>query len=226
MPAISPTAINRTPKFTILVTEEREPAFHLNWNAVRQKGLPVNRVMIVGMLVFAVSPGFARRARVDFDHNVHFSSYKTYSWAPWSNGQPSEPPFPNQLMQERITGFVEEALAARGLKHVATGGDLLIKCRVNISEQPVFTTFSSGLGPGWGGGWGWGPGWGWGSGIATTTVQTFYEGTLVVDIVDARRNQLVFQGTSTHTVSSRPARNTKKFAHAVNEVFEKYPPRL
>jgi hypothetical protein len=92
---------------------------------------------------------------------------------------------------------------------------------VDVKEQPVFTTISSGMGPGWG--WGWG--WGWDDGIATTTVQTIYLGTLVVDLVDAHRKQLVFQGTSTQTISSRPERNTKRLAEAVNRVFEKYPPR-
>jgi hypothetical protein len=124
-------------------------------------------------------------------------------------------------MQERIAGFIDQALAARGLKRVTTGGDLLITYGINVTEQPVFTTFSSGFASGWGCCWD----GGWGSGIATTTVQYFYEGTLIVDIVDLNRNQLVFQGTSTHQISSRPERNTRRLGRAVNEVFEKYPPR-
>jgi hypothetical protein len=44
-------------------------------------------------------------------------------------------------------------------------------------------------------------------------------------MVDAKQNQLVFQGTSTQAVSTRPERNSKKLAKAVNEIFEKYPPR-
>jgi len=122
-------------------------------------------------------------------------------------------------MQERITGFIDQALAARGLKRVTTGGDLLVTYGINVTEQPVLTTFSSG------GAWGCCWDGGWGSGISTTTVQYFYEGTLIVDMVDAHRNQLVFQGTSSHQISSRPERNTRRLSRAVNEVFEKYPPR-
>jgi len=122
-------------------------------------------------------------------------------------------------MQERIAGFIDQALAARGLKRVTTGGDLLVTYGINVTEQPVLTTFSSG------GGWGCCWDGGWGSGISTTTVQYFYEGTLIVDMVDAHRNQLVFQGTSSHQISSRPERNTRRLSRAVNEVFEKYPPR-
>jgi hypothetical protein len=45
-------------------------------------------------------------------------------------------------------------------------------------------------------------------------------------MVDANQKKLVFQGTSTQTISSRPERNSRKLAKAVNEIFEKYPPRL
>jgi hypothetical protein len=180
--------------------------------------------MVFVALAFSVSPGVAEKVRVDFDHQTHFSCYKTYSWAQPPVIQSAGTQFPNQLMQERIVGFIEEALAARGLKRVPKGGDLLLKYQMNVTEQPQFVTFSDGWGPGWGAGWG--PGWGWGSGFSTTTVETIYKGTLVVDMADSRQKQLVFQGVSTQPISSRPARNTKRLSKAVNEIFEKFPPQL
>jgi hypothetical protein len=44
--------------------------------------------------------------------------------------------------------------------------------------------------------------------------------------VDANQKRLVFEGTSTQTISSRPERNTRRLTRAVNEIFEKYPPQL
>jgi hypothetical protein len=170
---------------------------------------------MIGALVCAASPGFAHRIRVDFDHGIHFSRYKTYRWVD-SVGPPVQGLiFPNQLIQERIAGLIEEAMAARGFKRVPTGGDLLISYGIQVTEHPQFTTFYDGAGPGWG----------WGSGFSTTTVQTIYEGTLVLDMVDANQKKLVFQGTSTQTISSRPERNTRRLAKAVNQIFEKYPPQ-
>jgi len=176
----------------------------------------MNRIITLGMLAMAVSPGFAHTVRVDFDHGTHFSSYKTYSWLHSADVESSPALFPNQLMEKRIASSIEEALAARGLKRVPSGGDLLISYRINVTEHPEYVTFSDGWGP---------TGLGWGSGFTTTTVQIRYEGTLVIAMIDTKQNQLVFQGTSTQAISSRPEKNTKKLAKAVNEVFQRYPPQ-
>jgi hypothetical protein len=174
----------------------------------------MKRIIPLLVLACAVFPAGAQKARIDFDHGRHFSRYKSYSWVQAPDGQSPDALFPNQLMRERIAGFIEEALAAKGLKRVESGGDLLVSYQVKVTEEPMYTT----IGNGWG--------WGWGSGISTTTTDMIYQGTLVVDMSDAHQKQLVFQGKSTQTISSRPAKNTRRLAKAVNEIFEKYPPKM
>jgi hypothetical protein len=120
-------------------------------------------------------------------------------------------------MQERVVGFVDEALSTRRLKRVESGGDLLLSCRMDVHQQEMFTTFNNGFGFGWDAGWG--------SSISTTTVQSWLTGTLTVNLVDARQKRLVFQGVSTATISSRPERNTRRYAKVVSKIFDKYPPR-
>ena len=172
----------------------------------------MKRLVLTIALVCAVWPVAAQKARVDFDHAGDFSHYRTYRWV----GPPDMDSL-NQLMQERVTGWVEEALAAKQLKRVETGGDLLVGLHMNVREEPVFTTFTDSTGFGWD--------FGWGSSISTTTADLVHVGTLTIDLVDSHRNQLVFQGVSTATISSKPAHNTRRLAKAVNEIFEKYPPR-
>jgi len=161
-----------------------------------------------------VLPAFAHKTTVDFDHGRHFSNYRTYSWAETPNPLSADIPFPNQLMRQRISSYIEEALAARGYRRVPSNGDLLVSYQMEVSEEPVYTT----IGDNWG--------WGWNDGISTTRLSMIYHGTLVVDMRDARQKQLVFQGVSTHTISSKPSRNSKKLADAVEDIFSKYPPQL
>jgi len=192
----------------------------------------MSRIMVLLALISVVSPGIAQKVRVDYDHACNFSRYKTYRWVELQKERSPDVQFPNQLMQERIVGFVQEALTAKQFTRVETGGDLLVDYVVKINAAPQFTTFSDAVGPGWGwGGWGWaGPGccgWGWsggwGSAFSTTTTQTIWTGTLVINMTDARQKQLVFQGVSTDTISSKADKNTRRFQKGIDEIFEKYP---
>jgi hypothetical protein len=124
-------------------------------------------------------------------------------------------------MEQRIMRFIDEALAARGFNRVSTGGDLLVSYTTKVTEEQQLNTFWDGVGPGWG----WGSAWGWNSGFSTTTIETIYHGTLIVDMVDANRKKLVFQGIATDTISSKPQKNTQRYARAVSEIFEHYPPQ-
>jgi hypothetical protein len=170
----------------------------------------MKRLVLILAISCAISPVAVPKAHVDFDHAYDFSRYRTYQWV-----APSNVDLLNQLMQSRLVGFVEEALAAKHLKRVETGGDLLVNFQMNARQETTYTTFGDGFG--WDGSWG--------GGIAITTEQVTTLGTLTVDVVDSRSNHLVFEGVSTAPISSKPAHNTKRLAKAVSEIFEKYPPR-
>jgi hypothetical protein len=197
--------------------------FHLS---LAGTGGQMSRSMILLALASVVSPGVAQKVRVDYEHGCNFSRYKTYSWV---QSRQADAEFPNQLMQQRIVGFVEEALAAKHFTRVERDADLLVAYDIKVNEQPQYTTYTDSVGPGWGG-WGccgWAGGWGggFGSAFSTTFTETISLGTLVVNMSDARQKQLVFQGVSTATISSRAEKNAKRLQKGINEMFEKYPPR-
>jgi hypothetical protein len=161
-----------------------------------------------------VMPVGAHKTTVDFDRRSQFSRYKTYAWEQATDPQSIETTFPNQLMRQRIAASIEEALAARGYKRAGSNPDLLLSYNLAVTQEPVYTT----IGDGWG--------WGWNGGVSTTRLDVIYHSTLIVDLRDARHKQLVFQGVSTHTLASKPSKNSKKLVEAVDQIFEKYPPQL
>jgi len=66
--------------------------------------------------------------------------------------------------------------------------------------------------------------WGGGFGSATTTVNTYEEGTLIVDLFDAKTQEAVWRGTATQDLSSNPEKQSKNIDKAVQKLFSKFPP--
>jgi hypothetical protein len=56
-------------------------------------------------------------------------------------------------------------------------------------------------------------------------VGQYQEGTATIELVDATRKELVWQGTTTSTLSKTPTKVTKQINEVVAAVFEKFPVR-
>jgi hypothetical protein len=81
------------------------------------------------------------------------------------------------------------------------------------------------MGYGYGGGWYWGGYGGYGGmGSSTTRVRTYNQGTIVIDMWDAKAKELVWRGIVTDTISDNPQKNIDKINKGLARVFERYPP--
>jgi hypothetical protein len=96
-----------------------------------------------------------------------------------------------------------------------------------FDKEKDISTFSSGYGGGYGAyGWGWGGG-GWAGGTTTTQVRDILVGTLVIDLADAKKAQLVWRGMGVKEVNTQanPEKRDKSIANAVKKIFKNYPPK-
>jgi hypothetical protein len=189
------------------------------------KTITIGMRVVVG-LCFLLTAGtaFAQKVSVDFDKDVDFSKYKTYSFA-------SGTPTPVTLTNQRIEKAIEAQLAAKGLTRVESDADLTVVFHCAVTQQTQLNTTSLGgwgWGPGWRRGWGWGGGWrgGWGGlgGTAITQVEQIPVGTLIVEIGDSANKKYIWRGTATKTISSKPDKNAKAIDGEVKKMFEKFPP--
>ncbi len=172
---------------------------------------PIRRTA-VGTMFFVVMLGtaFAQHIKTDFDHQANFSQYKTYSW------QEIKPA--NSLWDARIKNAVDAQLAAKGWTQVDNGGDVAIVAIKTTQTQRTLQTFYDGMG----GGWRW-RGMG-GFGQSTTTEQDYKEGTLVVDLYDAKTKQLIWRGSAQDTLSDKATKNEKNLDKGVAKMFKAFPP--
>lgn len=151
-----------------------------------------------------------QHVKTDFDHHADFSQYKTYSWQAIKGA--------NSLWDSRIKNVVNAQLEARGWSEVDSGGDVAIVAVKATQTQRTLQTFYDGFG----GGWGW-RGFG-GFGDATTTEQDYKEGTLVVDMYDAKTKQLIWRSSAEDTLSDKAEKNEKNLDKGVAKMFKKFPP--
>ena len=76
-------------------------------------------------------------------------------------------------------------------------------------------------------GWGWGA-WGpWGpwSGGFGNTVSRTTEGTLYIDLIDATKKELVWQGQGTGYLARNVERKQERINEIVGEIMQEYPPK-
>jgi len=169
--------------------------------------------MALAALLLAPTAARAQKVNVDFDEQAPFATYKTFGW---TAGTPS----PNPLGEPRIHAAVEAALMKEGLTLATGTPDVVIATHVMAKEQKeIVTSGYGGYGPGWhyGGYYG-------GGGLSTTQVYTYTEGTLVVDMYDAKTKQVAWRGVGVDTVSDKGDKNQKKVVKAVDKMFKEYPP--
>ena len=164
----------------------------------------------IAFLLVMVAAAFAQHVQTDFDHHANFSQYKTYSW------QEIKPA--NSLWDARIKNAVDAQLAAKGWTQVDNGGDVAIVAIKTTQTQRTLQTFYDGMG----GGWRW-RGMG-GFGQSTTTEQDYKEGTLVVDLYDAKTKQLIWRGSAQDTLSDKATQNEKNLNKGVAKMFKAFPP--
>ena len=161
------------------------------------------------ILLTATAIAFAPDVSVDYDHNADFARLHTYSWIGVHAG--------TSIWQDRITQAVDTELKAKGWQRLESGADVGVAALGHVSERDTLETFYDGF-PGWG--W---RGWG-GMGSATTTVVPNRVGNLTVDLFQGGSKQLIWRGTASEVISSKPDKNDKKLNDAVEKMFKHFPP--
>jgi hypothetical protein len=170
---------------------------------------------IVALAAFAAAPAFAAKPQIQWDEAYDFSTIKTFAWdAHPETSLEAKNPF----MHSRVVAAIEYELTAVGLTKVQANPDVFVTYHTSTEQQVRVNSTSFGYGFGGYGGVGWGHyGYGYGGPVSTTTsVDTYDEGTLVVDIWAAANKTLIWRGTATRVFSQ----DVKKAEAQVVEIIQ------
>ena len=183
----------------------------------------MHKKLVIALVAMVVAPALllAQKTSYDFNKSANFASYKTYQQKDGTKvGQP--------LIDDRIAGAIDTALAAKGMTKATSSPDVIVVYHVAFDKQKDISTYSSGYGGGYGPyGYGWGGGWA--GGTTTTQVRDILVGTLVIDIADAKKNEMAWRGIATKEgidVQAKPEKRDKNITNAVTKIFKNYPPKV
>jgi hypothetical protein len=163
----------------------------------------------LAMATLVATSALAQKITTESAPKASFASYKTFMWI-------KEPKVGDPLMKQRIIDDVTAQLRAKGWQPVSQGADVAVAAHMATQTEKTLNTFYDGFGGGWR--------WGGGFGSATTTVNTYQEGTLIVDLFDTKTKEAVWRGTATQDVSSNPEKQSKNIDKAAEKLFSKFPP--
>lgn len=169
---------------------------------------------LMPLLVLAIVATSCSSVRVasDYDRNVDFNNYKTFAFYKPGIDKAEI----SDLDKRRILRAIEYELLAKGFTK-SENPDLLVSIFTKSREK--VNVYNNGWGP-YGYGWGWSP-WYWGG---YNSVSTSTEGILYIDLIDANKKELIWQGQGVGYLTQNVERKEERIREFVNKIMEKYPP--
>ncbi len=166
----------------------------------------MSAVVVVSMALATMT--LAQKINTDWDRGANFANFHTYMW--------EKSPHPAKgLWDQRIVDAVNRQLQAKGLTQVDSNPDLWVVYSNSMKDVKQVV----------GSGYVVGPAWGWGPTRVGYATYITREGTLVIELADARNKQLLWRGSATDTISDKSNKNIKILDKAVAKLFKNYPPK-
>lgn len=148
----------------------------------------------------------------EHDPSADFSRYKTFSFAdPADIGE--ERTADEAVLQDRIEPAISRELAAKGLRQIGPDqrADLAVYYWIAVK-----TTRRKA----WRSGYGWGVTYG-----GAVPTYSHREGTLILDLVEPAKKELVWRATITAPLKNKRSENLDLAIKAVAQAFGDYPPQ-
>jgi hypothetical protein len=179
------------------------------------------RFLIAGLALGLLAAGGCAGPKVitDFDPSAEFSAFHTFAFTGLTDRDQGGV-LDNTLLRKRIEEIVGQQLTAKGLRQVGVEdrSDLLVHFWVRVKDKQRVESTGMTAGP-YGGRYG-GAGY-YGGGVTT---YEYEEGTLIVDLAESSKKELVWRATIVAILRGSPEENLELVNKGVAKAFEAYPP--
>jgi hypothetical protein len=173
--------------------------------------------LILPILILVLASACATiKVSSDFDKAASFSGYKTYAFTPEALNLSIE-----ELNRKRILTATENELALKGFTK-SDNPDVLVDLKITGEKKQTATATSTG---GYGG-YRWGGGYG--GGTTYVNYDSYVEGTMFIEMIDAAKKEIVWQGRGVGTIDPNASakKREENINYAVKQIFTQYPPKM
>ncbi|MCT4699922.1 DUF4136 domain-containing protein [Tenacibaculum haliotis] len=171
--------------------------------------MKISKLLFLPIIALIITSCSAVKVTTDYDTKVDFNQYKTFAF--YKKG--IDKAAISDLDKKRIMRAVELELMAKGMTKSATP-DILVSLftksreKINISDNMYGGFYYP-----------------YYYGMNRMSVSQHTEGTLFIDLLDAKKKELVWQGIGTGALRmSDVERKEARVKEFVNEIMAKYPP--
>jgi hypothetical protein len=166
------------------------------------------------IFIFILSACSSVRVNYDYDKNIDFNQYKTYAF----HKKGVDKVEISGLDKKRILNAIDAELSKKGMIK-SDNPDLLVNIFTKERERIDVNQYNAGWGYGWG--YGWNPYlWGGRSYVSSTT-----EGTLYIDLIDANKKELVWEGQGVGYLTQNREQKEKIINEFVAKILAQFPPK-
>lgn len=155
------------------------------------------------------------KVATDYDKEANFNQYNSFAFFKPGIDKAKI----SDLDKKRILRAIDANLSAKGIAKSETP-DLLVS--IFTKERERVDVYNNNFGMGWG----WSP-WYYGTYYGGSSVSRTTEGTLFIDLIDAKTNNLVWQGMGkADLITSNMEKKEERIREIVTKILAEYPPGL
>jgi hypothetical protein len=175
-------------------------------------------ILIIFFLIGS-SCGSGLHVTTDSDKTADFTQYKTFSFYKLSDSAQAL----SELNKERIVKAIRSALANKGYSESGTpdfvvNAVAIVKHRQSVSSNTDYYSYGGYYRP---------YNWGAGMGVSSNTtynVQNYKDGSLIIDIIDAGKKQLIWQGIGNKDVEKPLKDPETQIPELISKILADFPP--
>lgn len=175
--------------------------------------------LIFIFLTALVGVSCTQKLHVEREPNVPIEKYHSYAWNKLEASNAIHPLYHNNELNQQIIREIDESFAKKGFKRNSVNPDFLVDFHIYVEEQKFQNTVCPA---------GFYRGERYLSELKENTycespqIVSYDDGTLIIDIVDARTKQLVWRASMNDLLES-PVYAGKVFPKKVHRILKKFP---